>query len=202
MANKQPEEELVVALRAYQEDFQKRISQAPNSAVQDAKTLIEKARKILKQSGLGNALAPTVIEAVMHWHAWQKRDDFMSWVSFPASHIVASQDRDDEKYTSLINVSFSYVGKTYGVCLFMDDRRPMNSTAEFKADDQTVLGLRLERQLEHLGNHGWWDVFAYKPGEWMKDLIEIAAHIEKHNEERSTIPRDEYDLERAKNIKL
>jgi hypothetical protein len=202
MASKQPEEELVIALRAYQEDFQKHISRAPNPAVQDARALIETATRILRESGLGNALAPTLAEAVRHWHAWQKRDDFMSWVSFPASHIVASCDRNDDKATSLIDVSFSYAGKAYGVRLLMDDRYPMKSTAEFKADNQTVLGLQLERQVEHSGNHGWWDVFAYKPGEWMKDLIEIATHIKKHSEERSTVPRDEYDLERAKNIKL
>jgi hypothetical protein len=42
----------------------------------------------------------------------------------------------------------------------------------------------------------------HKAGPWMKDLIEIAAHIKKNDRERHTAPRDEDYLKRAKDIEL
>jgi hypothetical protein len=74
---------------------------------------------------------------------------------------------------------------------------------EFRSGDSLVLGIDVSKDISKEFSH-WWltDVFAFIPGLWMKDLVEMAAYIDG----KSTREREQFHnnlaVERAKNIRL
>ena len=74
---------------------------------------------------------------------------------------------------------------------------------EFRSGDSLVLGIDVSKDISKEYSY-WWltDVFAFIPGPWMKDLVEMAAYIDgKTTREREQF-HNNLALERAKNIKL
>ena len=67
---------LAAALAAYERDFAARIKDLTNVDAESARAIVREANTIVRESGLGTALAPTLIEHVKHWPTWCKRDDF------------------------------------------------------------------------------------------------------------------------------
>ena len=65
-----------------------------------------------------------------------------------------------------------------------------------------MLGVSVFLESGEFGKWCWRDVHVFNVGEWAKDLLEIAAHIKKH-EDSAIRRRSEHDaIERAKNIRL
>ena len=107
-------DKLMAALEAYQKDFAARIKTTENPEAKKAAALVSEARNIIDRTGLGAALAPTLMEHVEHWPAWSKRDDFQEWVGFPARDIAASENRTDPK-VKIAGVLFTYENQRYGL---------------------------------------------------------------------------------------
>lgn len=159
------------------------------------------------QSGLGAALAPTLIEHIYHWPTWSKRDDFLKWVHFPATDVAASETKKEKE--TIRGILFSYEGQRYGV-RFIDegsssgpDGEPFHhGTVDFVAKGETVLGLNVSQDMDEYSKWRWFNLYAFKAGPWTRHLVEIAAHIE-HGTRKSLSEWHENDvIERAKNIKL
>jgi len=74
---------------------------------------------------------------------------------------------------------------------------------ELIIDDQTVLGLDISKDLEKEFAH-WWmvNVYAFLPGPWMKELIEMAAYIDGTETRKREALLNDDALNRAKAIKL
>jgi hypothetical protein len=145
----------------------------------------------------------------MHWHAWVSRPDFLQWVDFPASNISAEQSKNAQDH-EIIRVKFHYKDRIYTV-IFTDEGYDSNITdsdqydgkAEFFAGDELVLGLDIYKKMwPDYERWRWLNVFAFVPGEWMKDLIEISTIIEKWNEKSMAQFGENDALARAKNIRL
>lgn len=113
------EESLVQALQRYRQQFEHSLERLPDQHTEDAKAVLAKARKIIGETGLGPALAPTLIEEVMYWHGWISRPDFLQWVNFPASAISAEQSKDEKNHT-ITRVVFTYNNSAYTV-VFTDN---------------------------------------------------------------------------------
>jgi hypothetical protein len=92
-------DKLMAALKAYKRDFEKRIQHVENDDVKAAAALIREAEGIVRETKLGAALAPTIIEEIYHWPSWSQRDDFLKWVHFPAMQITASEQKDGKETT-------------------------------------------------------------------------------------------------------
>ena len=89
-------DKLSAALEAYQRDYASRIKKPANMDAQAA-ALVKEAKDIVGKSGLGPALAPTMVEHVKYWPSRSKRDDFQKRIGFPASDILASEDQNGKK---------------------------------------------------------------------------------------------------------
>jgi hypothetical protein len=200
-------DKLVTALEAYRRDFEKHIQPAENNDVKAAAALIREAEGIVRQSGLGAALAPTIIGEIYHWPSWSQRDDFLKWVHFPAEQITASEKKEGTETTK--GILFTYQGQRYGVRFIdggsfslPDGDSAQHGIVDFVVDGETVLGLNISQDQEEYSKWTWFNLYAFKPGPWTKQLIEIAAHIEQ-GKRRSLSEYHEQDvLKRAKNIKL
>lgn len=76
---------------------------------------------------------------------------------------------------------------------------------EFFAGDDRVLGVDITADASRGFEYERWrffTVFAFAPGQWMKDLVEIAAHIDAHKTGSRNQLFDDIAIEKAKNIRL
>jgi hypothetical protein len=111
-------ERLVSALNDFLTHFVESVRQRPNSEAETAKALLHQAKKIVSESGLGAALAPTLLEEVKHWPAWSKRPDFKQYMHFPAEDVSGLMENDDKKH-KVTKVYFLYKNTRYGM-IFSD----------------------------------------------------------------------------------
>lgn len=205
------EQHLVEALTLYRQEFIGKIEPALDPRADDAMETVSRAKRIAGDSGIGPALAPTLLEEVRYWPSWSQRDDFQKWVHFPAIDVFGS-DEKDERGHKITRVYFRYKECQYGV-YFVDEGckawEPINDDpsyygkVELTLDGQTVLGLDIQRKMfpDH-ARWRWTNVFAFTAGAWMKDLIEIASYIELDMEYRLDTAIAEDVIERASGIKF
>lgn len=191
---------LAAALAAYERDFASRIKDLTNVDAESARAIVREASTIVRESGLGTALAPTLIEHVKHWPTWCKRDDFQDWVGFPATGIYATAEKRDKE--EVLGALFTYNNERYGIRFADEGTTWLPDGTDFLWNGDAVLGVSVFLESGEFGKWCWRDVHVFKVGEWAKDLLEIAAHIKK--DEGSAIRwRSEHDaIERAKNIRL
>jgi len=171
-------------LEEYRRDCEARLQSRPNVEAQQARQHIQKARDLIRQSGIGEAVA-TLLEEVKYWPSWSQRDDLVKSVHFPATDLRATEESKEEpfKRTTITTAYFTYGDKPYGLVFenrassYLPDGEPgMNGTLDFIAEDAVVLSLNVSGDA---GGHEWhwFDLNALTIGPWTKDLLEIAAHI-------------------------
>lgn len=208
--SRSPETHISQAILAYQRAFADTLRRSVNTDVEKAKQLVARASKIVGESGLGPALAPTLLDHVKYWPSWSKRDDFHQYVKFPAEEISGSEETDEGKRTKTSRVQFLYNGNPYGV-VFVDEGMPQWTSDDHNAygkvqliyQGHVVLGLDVAKNLskEH-ATWRWNNVFAFIPGTWMKELIEMAAQIEASQSQYFEDFVNNDALERARRIKF
>ena len=202
-------DELAKMLEEYGRDYETRLQSHPNIEAQQAKQLIQKARDLIRRSGIGDALT-ILLEEVKYWPTWSERDDLVKSVHFPATDIYAKKESKEEpfKRTTTTTAYFKYGDKPYG--LVFEDKGPsyipdgessMNGTLDFVAGDTVVLSLNVSNDVE--GHEWrWFDLNAVTIGPWTKDLLEIAAHIKVANADSRRHFNEKSDIDKAKKIRL
>jgi len=196
-------------LAEYRRDYETRLQSRPNIEAQQARQLIQKARDLIRKSGIGDALT-LLLEEVKYWPSWSQRDDLIKLVHFPATDIRAREESKEEpfKRATTTTVSFMYGNKPYG--LVFEDRGPSylpegepirNGTVDFIAEDAVVLSLNVSNDADGHEWH-WFDLNALNIGAWTKDLLEIAAHINVATEDSRRHFNEKSDIDKAKKIRL
>ena len=202
-------DKLAIALNEYRIEFERSLRQKPNPDAVQARERVEQARELVRRSGLGSALV-AVLEDIKHWPSWSKRPDFMQYVNFPVSDVLATNEDKQETYsrTSTTTIYFLYAQRRYGL-VFTDngfrsgpDDSFCHGKVDFVADDQVVLGLNISLDGDDFPVWHWFDVYALKVGDWAKHLLEMAEHIRMKKEMSQAKYHDDDVLNRAKNIHL
>jgi hypothetical protein len=205
-----PEVDITDAILAYQRSFSESLKQALNSDTEEAKRNVARAHRIVGDSGLGPALAPTLLEEIKYWPSWCQREDFQQHVKFPASDISGSTETDPNNETKTSRIHFSYAGNPYrlifvdqGMSRWASDDPCARGKVELIYRGHSVLGLDISQDLskEHY-QWRWNAVFAFLTGSWMKDLIEMAAIIEDGQRRLFDDYLEKDALDRASRIKL
>jgi len=202
-------EELAEMLAEYRRDYETRLRSRPNNSAQQARQVIQKARDLIRQSGIGDALT-LLLEEVKYWPSWSQRDDLIKLVHFPATDIRAREESKEEtfKRTTTTTVSFMYGDKPYGLVFedrgpsYLPDAEPIRKgTLDFIAEDAVVLSLNVSNDADGHEWH-WFDLNALNIGAWTKDLLEIAAHIDVATEDSRRHFNEKSDIDKAKKIRL
>lgn len=194
---------VIAALREYSERYYREVSLPPlDGKAEDARRIAARACDIIEQSGLGLALAPTLLEHVKHWPSWAERPDFQQWIKFPCRYIGGSCRADPANKTRTTIVIFRYNDAEYAVRLCDEGTDYVEhdkiGKVELLLSGRTVLGLDISEDPQWK----WTNVFAFRPGLWMRDLIEMGAHIDAAPM-RDRVQNSNRDaIERVKNIKL
>ena len=205
-----PEADIAQAILSYQQAFSNSLRRSADTDAEEAKRRVARAHQIIGESGLGLALAPTLLDNVKHWPSWSKRDDFYQYVKFPAEKISGSYETDETERTKTTRVQFSYNGNPYGI-IFVDEGMPRWTNDDHNAygkvqliyQGHLVLGLNVSQNLsKDYSTWRWYNVFAFIPGTWMKELIEMAAHIDASQQQYFEDFENRDALERARQIKL
>jgi hypothetical protein len=203
-------DKLATALADYQQEFERSLQAVPNRDAAEAQERINRAKALVDQSGLGQALV-TLLEHTKHWPTWSQRDDFKHWVGFPIEEVLAKEQRTQEKYSSTktIIVLFIYRGGRYGIVFTDNGTTSMpdgdlfrSGKVEFVANGEIVLGLDVHLDNGEFAQWHYFTVNALNMGPWSKALIEIAAHIRAHERDRSAERHDDMTISQAKNIRI
>jgi hypothetical protein len=175
-----PERSVAEALRAYGEQFDKSLQGPQSEETRRAEELLAKARQIINESGLGHALAPTLLEHVQDWPAQSQRADFVQSIGFPCRYISGSREEDKHDEKKMTVVSFAYKEAVYTVRLVSTDISAGSGIDAYgqvylQWGDQEVLGLDVSHEIS--ARWRWLNVFVFQPGSWMQDLIEMDSYI-------------------------
>ena len=202
-------EELAKMLAEYRRDYETRLQSRPNIEAQQARQVVQKARDLIRQSGIGDALT-LLLEEVKFWPSWSQRDDLINSVHFPATDIRAREEAKEEpfKRTTITTVYFMYGDKPYGLVFedrglsYLPDGEPIrNGNLDFIAEDAVVLSLNVSNDADEHEWH-WFDLNALNIGPWTKDLLEIAAHINVATKESGRQFNERSDIDKAKKIRF
>jgi hypothetical protein len=205
--NPDPEKNLSEALSQYQAQYYEKISNALDKDAEEAKRVVQEAREFITNSRLAYSICRPVFEHVQHWPSWSTHANFAEYCTPPFRYISGSYSSQNPKTTV---VTFSYDARPYTLCFVDEGMAPwatddMNTYGklEFRSGDSLVLGIDVSKDISKEFSH-WWltDVFAFIPGPWMKDLVEMAAHIDGKRTLERERSHNNLALERAKNIKL
>src|ERR1700736_2736722 len=73
-------------LSAYQQHFYETAKGAPNTTAEEAKQIVDRARRIISDSRIGYSIC-ALLDEIKHWPAWKKNGNFPKEIPFPATDI-------------------------------------------------------------------------------------------------------------------
>lgn len=189
-------EALINELKVYSRTALRSMLPDPSESVAQARRKIEIAKKIVKESGIGQALGTTVLQAV---RAQEPMLNFSTIIP-NASEITILDDRlpdflgggTDQSFRA----SFTMQGRRYSI-------RIVENTSEFFDGDNLVLQTKSINKLSHeFSNDEYDDVSTFVIGPWIKVLLDIAARIEADYQIRRQSTQSENILKTAAAIDL
>ena len=198
--------ELIQALQRYRRSYEQHERSVPDQDVNAARKTVAKALHVVKSSGLAAALID-VMDATRRWHAWSKRPDFSKFLSFAAEEVVASCEMKGA-FPEKVRSAFTYKEHRYGIG-FHDEGWSNYGEAfhhgkvEFYDVEELVLGLDIADNMNP--DYSQWhefNIYAFRGGEWMSHLLEMAVDIRNHNSKALTTHQDADALRRAAGIKF
>lgn len=202
---------LATSLRSYADASYAAQKDPPDDELNAAHRKVEVARKVVTESRIAYALGRCLPEHMSSWHAWVKRDDFMSWVGFDASGITSVRTHEEigSRRVEVTTTDFSFSGSRYRL-VFRDNG--MSSVpgddsnygeVHFYAGDVRVANFDVRKDFSK--DYAEWqfsDVKGFRIGDWMKDVLDMSAQIDaarersmrKFIDERARSSADEIDL--------
>lgn len=202
---------LATSLRSYADASYAAQKDPPDEELKAAHRKVEIARKVVTEGRIAYALGRCLPEHMSSWHAWVERDDFMSWVRFDASEItsVRTQEETGARRVDVTTNDFTFNGRRYRL-VFRDNgmsSAPGDDSyygeVQFYAGEIRVANFDVRKDFSK--DYSEWqfsDVKGFRIGEWMKDVLDMAAQIEAARErsmnkfvnDRARSAADEIDL--------
>ncbi|WP_316173069.1 hypothetical protein [Bradyrhizobium sp. SZCCHNRI2049] len=208
--DRSPDELISEMLNAYQTHFYERQKNSSAPGVDEAKSKIDRAKKIISEGRIGYSLC-RISDHIRPWHAWALRDDFAKWAKFPVSNVSGKQE-NFERFATRTTTHLTYQGVPY-TFVWDDEGTPLMAMDDYNGygkihiyqGEKLVVGIEVSCDKSRGWEYERWgftNVLAFDPGEWMKHVVEIAAHIDaaQTNDRNSFLENDA--IERASKINL
>jgi hypothetical protein len=195
-------------LSAYQQHFYETAKGKPNRSAEEAKQVVDRARRLISESRIGYSIC-AILDEIKHWPAWKKNGIFPEQIAFPATDISGENETMPKRGGEKTTIFFSYSGVPYtfifvdeGISSYSDDVTARGKV-ELLVQGTRALGVDIKSEYKH-DYERWFfsDVFAFAPGEWMKHVVEIAALIDAHRSRTFDGYFEDDALRRASQIKL
>lgn len=203
--------ELASSLQDYADASYAARQATPSDELKAAYHKVQIAKSIVTNGRLSYALGRCLPEHMAHWHAWSQREDFMKWVGFEASNISSTQIVE-EIGTHRVEVTtndFTFNSRPYrlvfrhnGLSSVPGDNNHYGEV-HFFAGDVCVAKFDVAKDLmDEWAEWHFIDVKGFRVGEWMKDVLDMAAQIETSRERSIENFNDERALKAASEIDL
>ncbi|TAX63347.1 hypothetical protein ELI00_37535 [Rhizobium ruizarguesonis] len=202
---------LGASLRSYADASYAAHQPPPDDELRAAHRKVEIARKVVSEGRIAYALGRCLPEHMAHWHAWSQRDDFMKWVGFDASNITSSRTQEEIGVRRIEVTTNHFTFKDHPYCLVFRDGGLSSAPGDpyytgevhFFAGELCVAKFDVTKDL--MKDYSEWqfsDVKGFKVGDWMQDVLDMAAQIETHRQrsvnqfvdDRARKAADEIDL--------
>jgi hypothetical protein len=198
-------------LSAYQTHFYEKAKGGPSPGLEEAKALIARANSIIGDSRVGYSLC-VISDHIKPWHAWAKRDDFQDHAGFPATNVDGFVERtNDSGSKTRTTTRFTYRDVPYtlvfndeGISMYGSDNTGYGDIKLY-LDGDLVVGIDVSCDMSRGFEYDRWrftTVSAFDPGDWMKHVVEMAAHIDAKNTRQRNSFFEEDALKRASKINL
>lgn len=203
---------LAASLRSYSEASFAAQQPAPDDELKAAHRKVEIARKLVRDSRIAYALCRCLPEHMAHWHAWSQRDGFLKLVGFEASNITSSRTQEEigVRRVDVTTNDFTFRDRPYRL-VFRDggmSSAPRDHSyygeVHLYAEDVRVANFDVSKDFSK--DYSEWqfvDVKGFRVGDWMSDVLDMAAQIEASRErsrnrfvdDRARKAADEIDLD-------
>ena len=183
-----PDEIISEMLSAYHEHFYTQQKGNSRLGIDEAKAKVDRARRMIDESRVGYSLC-SIADHTKPWHAWALRADFQQHAGFPATNVSGHQERLDEMgFATRTTTQFTYRNCPYTL-VWTDEGTPLSAMDDYNGygkinlyeAGRQVVGIEVScdrtRGVEYERWH-FTNVLAFDPGDWMKHVVEIAAHID------------------------
>ena len=202
---------LLASLQSYSEAAHNAYKPKPDAELTAAYQKVAAANKLVRDSGLGQALGSRIPEHIMHWPSWSQREDFARSVGFDAVGIVAKKHKQQHgsREDDVVTIDFMFNRSQYSLIFRIKGRLALpgsefrDGEVELFVGDQRVAVFSLSNDISK--EYSVWtfsDVRAIKVGDWMKDIIDIAAQIEASGEKEIDDYQDKKIMDAAREIDL
>ncbi|WFR97503.1 hypothetical protein [Rhizobium tumorigenes] len=203
--------ELANSLRSYADASYAAQQAAPDEEIRAAHQKVQRSRKIVTEGRLAYALGRYLPEHMAHWHAWSQRDDFQTWVKFEATNISSSRTTEEigSSRTEVTTNDFTFRHRPYRL-VFRDrglSSAPGDSTyrgeVQFFSGEICVAKFSVSKDLmDEFAQWEFVDVSGFRIGNWMQDVLDMAAQIEGSQERSMNQFLDDHARKAADEIDL
>lgn len=203
--------ELATSLRSYSEAAFRASLSAPDEELRTAQIKLRAARELVTESRLAFALGRCIPEHIQYWSSWILRENFADNVLFDASDIKADRikEKDGKHDVDVSIVRFVFNGNNYRVVL--RDKGTSHAPGasdrlgEIELSSGDFLLAQFEIYQDYDKEYPEWefrDVRALIVGDWMQDILDIAAQIQTRWRKKSEEYQNKRTLEAARKIDL
>lgn len=193
-------EELALSLRSYAEALYAAQKDPIDEELIAAHQKVKRARKIAVEGRIAYALGHCLPEHMAHWPAWSQRDDFMDWVGFDATNIMSTRTTEEDGVRRVVvsRNDFTFRARQYRL-VFRDsglssapDDHVYIGEVHFYAGDTRVAKFDVTKDL--MKEYSEWqfaDLTCFRVGTWMQEVLDMAAQIEVHREQKMSRVSDD-----------
>ncbi|MEY9607125.1 hypothetical protein [Bradyrhizobium elkanii] len=207
-----PDELISEMLNAYQEHSYTQQKNNSRPGIDEAKAKIDRARRLIEDGRIGYSLC-AISDHIRPWHAWALRDDFQQYAGFPATAVSGFKERlDDRGLSKRTTTQFTYRAVPYTL-VWKDEGSPLAAMDDYKGygkirlyeAGRLIVGIEVScdrsRGIEYERWH-FTNVIALDPGDWMKHVVEMAAHLDASRTNYRNSFLEDDAIERASKINL
>lgn len=202
---------LAASLKAYSEAAYRAAQHSPDAELQAAHSKLQAARRLVKEGRIAYALGRCLPEHMKNWPFWIEREDFKKYVGFAASDINANRTKeaDSVREINVSTIEFTFNDVRYRLIMWDRGYSPAPGDpfrlgeVEFFVGNERVAKFDIvENYTKEYSHWEFGDVRALKVGQWMQDVLDMAAQIDSRTRRDLDKLRDDRAREAARDIDL
>jgi hypothetical protein len=202
---------LALSLNAYSEAAYRAAKSSPDAELQAAHEKVGAARTLVEKGRIAYALGRCLPEHMKHWPSWIEREDFKKYVGFAASDINANKTKeaDSAREIEVSTIEFTFNDVRYRLTIRDKGYSPapgdpfrLGEVELFVGNERVAKFDIVEDYSKEYSNWQFSEVRALKVGQWMQDVLDMAAQIEASSRQKLDKFHDDRVREAAREIDL
>lgn len=196
---------LAASLRAYSEAAYRAAQHSPDAELQAAHSKWNAAHRLVTEGRVAHALGRSLPQHMESWPFWIEREDFKKYVGFAASDINANRTKEADSVREINVSTIEFTFKDVRYRLIIRNRGYRTGEVELFTGNERVAKFDILKKEAQYDGYTYWefmDVRALKVGQWMQEVLDMAAQIDSLTRRDLDKLRDDRAREAARDIDL